>query len=306
MSKVQCSECQDWFSRKDVMKRHQKRKHGYLSKPLSTLQEVSNPVVSRAYQPLPQYRQTSGVKDSVFYNSLRPDQTRREEAEDPRYQYFLNATPVSQLPPLCPHHKWPWKHPFTCLIAGPTGSGKTAFVKRFVSHVTQMVHPAPDRITWHYGEYQTGYGTVEGVDFVEGLPRVDDIDPSVRSLIVLDDLMTEANDLVTSLFTKKSHHNNVSVVYIVQNLFHQTKTHRNISLNTHYILLMKNPRDASQINRLSQQMFPQKTKLLQEAYADATSRPHGHLMIDLKQDTPEEIRLRTNIFPGEWQTVYLA
>ncbi len=44
---------------------------------------------------------------------------------------------------------------------------------------------------------------------------------------------------------------------------------------------------------------------MQEAFADATSMPYGYLFIDLKQDTPEHMRLRTNIFPGETQYAYL-
>jgi hypothetical protein len=46
-----------------------------------------------------------------------------------------------------------------------------------------------------------------------------------------------------SLFTKKSHHRNISVMYIEQNLFHKGKNHRTISLNAHYMVLFKNPRD---------------------------------------------------------------
>lgn len=78
-----------------------------------------------------------------------------------------------------------------------------------------------------------------------------------------------------------------------------------MSLNAHYMILFKNPRDASQISHLAKQMYPGKTKYVQEAYADATSKPYGYLFIDLKQDTPEYGRLRTNILPGETQYVYL-
>jgi hypothetical protein len=59
----------------------------------------------------------------------------------------------------------------------------------------------------------------------------------------LDDLMDETDQRVASLFTKKSHHRNISVMYIVQNLFH----HRTISRNAHYMVLFQNLRDASQI-----------------------------------------------------------
>ena len=52
-------------------------------------------------------------------------------------------------------------------------------------------------------------------------------------------------------------------------------------------------------------MYPSKTKYMVEAYRDATSIPFGYLFADLKPETPEDLRLRSNIFPGEYQTVYV-
>jgi hypothetical protein len=46
------------------------------------------------------------------------------------------------------------------------------------------------------------------------------LDPREKHLIILDDLMDETDQRVASLFTKKNHHRNISVMYIVQNLFH--------------------------------------------------------------------------------------
>ena len=91
----------------------------------------------------------------------------------------------------------------------------------------------------------------------------------------------------------------------MQNVFNKGKENRTISLNSHYIVLFKNPRDASQITHLAKQMYPGNIKFMQEAFHDATSDPHGYLLIDLKQDTPEHLRLRSRIFPGQHQWVYL-
>ena len=52
-------------------------------------------------------------------------------------------------------------------------------------------------------------------------------------------------------------------------------------------------------------MFPKRSKVLLEAYRDAALGSHGYLLIDLHQDTPEHLRLRTNIFPFETQIVYV-
>ena len=44
----------------------------------------------------------------------------------------------------------PFLHPTTILIAGPTFSGKTTFVKRLIH--TRMIQPPPQRIIWIYKE----------------------------------------------------------------------------------------------------------------------------------------------------------
>ena len=78
-----------------------------------------------------------------------------------------------------------------------------------------------------------------------------------------------------------------------------------MSLNCHYLILFKSPRDSSQINHLAKQMFPGHVKYMQESFQDATSGPYGYLLCDLKPKTPTYFRLRTNIFPGETQYAYV-
>jgi hypothetical protein len=46
-------------------------------------------------------------------------------------------------------------------------------------------------------------------------------------------------------------------------------------------------------------MFFSRTQFFLEAYAQATARPYGYMVIDMKQNTPDILRLRTFIFPGE-------
>ena len=99
-------------------------------------------------------------------------------------------------------HFMPWVHPFTSVIAGPTGSGQSMFVRWFVHNIKHMT-PKPDRILRCYGEYQTLYGTVKGIEFQQGLPDLDNLDPREKHFIILDDLMDETDQRVASLFTKR-------------------------------------------------------------------------------------------------------
>jgi hypothetical protein len=104
---------------------------------------------------------------------------------------------------------------------------------------------------------------------------------------------------MSNLFTKFSHHMNIDVIFIVQNIFHHGKEMRTISLNTHYFFLLKNPRDRRQALCLAGQTHPGDTQYFMDAYKDAISIPYGYLVVDLKPDTPDEFRLRTRILPSE-------
>ena len=147
--------------------------------------------------------------------------------------------------------------------------------------------------------------TIPGIEFYEGIPSEiysrDFLDVNKRNLVVLDDLMAQSgcDKRIANLFTKGSHHRNLSVIYIVQNIFHQGIETRNISLNTHYIVLFKSPRDKLQILTLARQINPGRVPEFMHAYEKATSHPHGYLMLDVKPTTHDHDRLKANVLPGE-------
>ncbi|VDI36806.1 Hypothetical predicted protein [Mytilus galloprovincialis] len=93
-----------------------------------------------------------------------------------------------------------------------------------------MCEPVPQRIVWLYKRWQPLYDVVRDgvhppVEFVRGIPadlESDDFfDPRVRNVVVLDDLMTLASKdtRINDLFTEGSHHRNLSVIAIYQNLY---------------------------------------------------------------------------------------
>ena len=195
-----------------------------------------------------------------------------------------------------------FKHPFTAIVAGPSSSGKTSFVLKLLQHVNDVISPAPTSILWCYGTYQRLFdGLSAEVEFHEGLPDVNTL--RENSLLIIDDLMTESNETVNKIFTKYSHHKSISVIFLTQNLFH--KGARTMTLNAHYLILFKNPRDASQISHLARQMFPGHSKYMIEAFADATQMPYSYLVIDLTASTEDQYRLRSGIFPDEENFVYV-
>ena len=144
------------------------------------------------------------------------------------------------------------------------------------------------------------------IEFVEGIPTALEqdsyFDVNKRNLVVFDDQMIYArkDKRIVNLFTRGSHHRNLSLIYIVQNLFQQGKGSRSISLNSHYLVLFKNPRDKLQILTLAKQMYPEQTDFLLNQYdEEAEKRPFGYLLIDLKTTTRDNCQLRTNVLPSE-------
>jgi len=142
--------------------------------------------------------------------------------------------------------------------------------------------------------------TLPNVEFGKAIPTALEQDSyfnvNKRNLIVCDDQMIDAgkDKKIVHLFTR-----NLSVIYIVQNLFHQGKGSRSISLNSHQLLLFKKPRDKLQVLTLAKQMYPGRTDFFLKQYEEAVRRPYGYLLIDLKTTTEDDCRLKTNVLSGE-------
>lgn len=194
------------------------------------------------------------------------------------------------------------------ILAGPTGSGKTVQTMRLIENAQRLADPPPKETIYCYDEWQPAFeGRDETITFHKGVMDVTTLPvDGAQRWIVIDDLMDElmSRPDANSLFTKRSHHRNLSVLFIVQNLFH--KNMRTISVNTHYFFIAKSPRDASSVTNIAKQAFPGRTKYVLEAYRDATREPHSFLMIDMRQETRDNARLLANYPPtdGGHVTVY--
>lgn len=59
---------------------------------------------------------------------------------------------------------------------------------------------------------------------------------------------------------------------------------------------MKNKRDGVSVSFLARQISPYNTRYITEAYLKATKKPYSYLLFDLRQETNDLIRIRSNIF----------
>ena len=263
---LSCSHCGKEFSRTDNLKRHVRSKHAEnFIKRLSILEPKS----SRSQ--LTMVRRTS-----------------HEENKCATFQLL---------------------HPFTALVAGMTGSGKTVWVRNLLEHATEMISPPPQGIIWYYSQWQPAYErmqlSVPGIELVKGIPTDLEEDwymnEAISNLIVVDDQMAEtaSDKRILNLFTKGSHHRNLSVIFLLQNLFHQGKISRTMSLNSHYLVLFKYPRDKMQVMTLARQMYQAGTETFMRKYEEAVRRPYGYLLIDLKPSSDDRCRLKTDMLPSD-------
>jgi len=137
----------------------------------------------------------------------------------------------------------------------------------------------------------------KNVSFHDGVPQNFGNEHCKPGLIILDDLLNEVYSKdVCDLFTKGSHTNN-SVLLITQNLFHQGRFCRDISLKAKYSVALNNVRDKSQFHYLARQVHPEDSYGLYRSYLEATESAHGYLILDFAQDTDDRLRYRSNGFP---------
>lgn len=194
--------------------------------------------------------------------------------------------------------------PFTCLISGMTGSGKSSITFKLIKYRRKLIAGEIVKVLYCLPSKQT----IEVPNFIrrdrmvsfhEGLPDIQTL-PS-NTLLILDDMMSETDSNIMQMFTRESHHRGISVCFLVQNLFFAVnKYFRTISLNCHYMIITKNPREKMQISSLASQVYPENVKFLKEAFFDATKKPFGYLLLDLTQRCSDKLRFRTNIFPCDF------
>ena len=214
---------------------------------------------------------------------------------------------MSCVPFHCPSAYW---------VAGPTGSGKTVMTRTLIRHRSQMFEKPPVAVHYCYKEYQPViFGEMEkqdGVMFHQGVPSMEKMKSWSRAvdgghlLVILDDMQNEIvkNPEMATVFSVLSHHSNISVMCLVQNIFPQARYSRDISLNCGYMILMNTKRDRCQLMSLARQLCPGNTRFFMSAYDDAVSEKYGFLLVDIHPATPAEHMLRSNIWPHQMTVVY--
>ena len=193
-----------------------------------------------------------------------------------------------------------FKHPFTMIVAGPTRSGKTTWVAKLIQNRLRQIKPTPSRILWCYMHWQPMYTNLKKlmpeIIWGDALPTEETFSSYSNSLVILDDMMDDvvSDSSMMKVFTERSHHQNISVIFMTQNIFHQGKAARTISLNTQYMVLFENARDRQQIKTLAKQMYPEDWSSFVARFKKETRKPYGRMIIDLRPGVADKDRVLTD------------
>ena len=212
-------------------------------------------------------------------------------------------------------HRVRLQNPCPISLVGPTRSGKTTYVLEMIRTRHDLFEYEIEKVVYCYGINQPIFEEFRqahpDVLFHEGVPE--DIlglfDGKTQGLLILDDLLDAiSKDVeVMKAIIQGSHHRNITIITLSQNVFHQGKTARTNSINTHYFVLFNNARDRLQIAKLFSQAFPHEVKRVQEAYLHAIRHSHEKvLVLDFSPFSNDDIRLRADILPSTpyYQRVY--
>ena len=199
-----------------------------------------------------------------------------------------------------------FKTPSSILIVGPSGCGKTCFTESLLlDHLDELFVNPPPAIHYCYGAWQDGFRGMQeaGVQFHEGIPEIDNLKSWLPQggLLVLDDLMAEGGEdkELLDLFTKHSHHQNITVIYLCQDMFPPGKYAKSISRNAHYIIAFKNPRDQLGMKNLLLQAFPTCWQDMMDVYQKVGERPFGYMVLDLHPASNDRRRVFSHLLTHE-------
>lgn len=185
------------------------------------------------------------------------------------------------------------------ILAGASGAGKTQFILSVLESPERYLERVPTRVVWCSKTLKQQPDIVERLEKRYGALAVEtydhfpeDVDAERGSFWIVDDLAVDVqkSQRFTEFFSATCHHRDCNLAYLTQFLFQKGGQNRAQSINAHYMVLFRNPRDKLSIQSLFRQAFPGKSSSSMAIFTEATREPYSSLMIDFRQNTPDHAR----------------
>ena len=191
---------------------------------------------------------------------------------------------------------------FKILVSGPSRCGKTWFTFNLIKNIRKISQDVPEKIVYVYSARQAGYEDwLKYVDHLviadeTAIDRVLTLAKSKKLLVIFDDLIH--SDLlkdIAKLFTIDGRHMKMSLVFLTQRLFFQNEFYKQISRNSDYFVLFRNPRNQAEIRDLARQVTPNDLSL-STLYEMATIKPYSYLFLNFTQEAKEDYKYLSRLF----------
>lgn len=202
--------------------------------------------------------------------------------------------------------------PSTFILAGSSNCGKSTMALNIIrSAPVLFTDPrCSENVIFFYNQWQNSYeiAAQEKIihKWINAVPTQESVEEHCSmykddggSIIVIDDFANDVGRDVVTIFSMLSHHLNLVVLLITQNLFSKNKVFRDISLNSTYVVLFKNARDQSSITNFAKQYAPGHTSFIVKSFRAATRKAYSYMLFDCHQQTEDWIRVRSKILPHE-------
>ena len=193
------------------------------------------------------------------------------------------------------------KENFKIFISGPSGCGKTTFVMNLVDCLHDFSKSPPQQIIYFYTEWQVRFAEMSQTHGIVFMEDSDILMDQVRELdkptfIIFDDMINSKNlKAVAQLYTVHGRHLSLSLAFISQRLFHNSEYFRQISQNSDYFCVFKNPRNSMEMRNLAMQISPRTLELL-DIFRYATIKPYSYLFINLTQEAIPQLKYINDLF----------
>ena len=124
-------------------------------------------------------------------------------------------------------------------------------------------------------------------------------DKKLKGCLIFDDLMELSEcGVLTKLFTKFYTHYGVSIINIMQNLFHQgtgKSDHVSVYRNTRVLVIFNNPMDNSILTTVSKRLKPLGSTPLIHMLNDIVEK-YRYIIIHANMNQPSELKFTSDIF----------
>ena len=292
--KHKCSLCNYQSGRKSNLKRHEQSVHEKGILHHSNIHNENPPIENLQERGFNQ--NNSGVKQNHSNTNARGNKgiviTSNEEfgmSEGSREKYDIRL-----------------KENFKLFVSGPSRCGKTYFVSDIIENIRGFAKQPPSNIIYVYTVWQTKFDEMRSMidyfvqddgDITEKIKKMANGKPT---LVVFDDLINSKSlSGIAKLFTVDARHMNLSLIFLSQRLFVNDEYFRQISQNSDYFAIFKNPRNSMEIRNLAQQMTPGSLVLV-DIYMEATKNPFSYLFINVTQECPPRVKYLSSFFDYDY------